>query len=285
MSWKILIIDDQISDKPRYEKCLGQWLKSHLVFQPFAQSAINYVQQDTQREIIAVLLDLLLNRPDFAAEPQRLENGQELRGTEGGCVVASIIKHIRPDLPIIAVSVHPNPHDPNFYSFYPKEDLFNRGMCGDLRDLLENFAINFLSAMYYPSHWGKLWKEKWGPKYLRFRDDPNFPNREKKIGDEAKKDFEMLRNGQIRGSYRAFRTTRTLENVLIARRVLFASALSHLGRDGGIKWGDVCRFLGFDYDQNALNNFMHSCGIAWGGILNRSTLLKEEIDWIVEMQI
>lgn len=272
--WKVLYIED---DKKEIELLRQEINQSmfEIVGEVYGDKAIQQIQDDKSKTIKAVLLDIQLNDPSTTL-PQKL-SGEE---------VARRIKTERPEIPIFAVSGVGNIRG-FIKGYYRKENLFkSRNAMRDFEHALEESIYEAERTMYYPRASGTKWLSRWGKEYIEFRNSPTFPNDERDIGEEAIKDFNQLENNQIKRTYRAHRGADNLTNVLIARRVICATVFNFREH-----WGDVSKFLNFSPEDerlgrndidDGLRNFMNACGIAWGSITNRATLLKEEEQWLVE---
>jgi CheY-like chemotaxis protein len=268
----VLYIEDEEKDIEKMKKHIDK-NKFEIIGEIYGENAIRIINED--RTIDAVLLDIYLKDPNTGLD-QRLQ----------GDMIAEEIRKIRPEIPIIAVSIG---HSISAYidGYYKKEELFQMELFKEFQDYLEMLIKRMYESLYYPIQYGKVWEKKWGPEYIKFRKDPRFKTMEAKIGEIAKTDYETLREGRLQMTYRKYRGTDKLWDVLIARRVIFAAAFYTLppGKISGIDWDKVCQFLKFVDeseipDTNGLKNFMHACGIAWGGILTGNTLLEEEKEWL-----
>jgi CheY-like chemotaxis protein len=268
----VLYIEDDEKDIERMKKHI-EGRKFEIIGVIYGEDAIKIIDKD--RTIEAVLLDVYLKDPKTGLD-QRLQGDR----------IAEKIREIRPEIPIIAVSVG---HSINTHidGYFKKEEIFEMGLFKQFEEYLEMLIKRMYESLYYPIDYGRAWEKKWGPEYIKFRKDPRFQQKEVQIGDLAKDDYENLRQGKLNMTYRRYRGTDVLWNVLIARRVIFAAAFSTLPQENisGIDWEKVCQFLKFvdksgTPDTNGLTNFMHACGIAWGGILNGNTLLEEEKEWL-----
>ncbi len=136
---------------------------------------------------------------------------------------------------------------------------------------------------YYPQDGGtKVWKEKWAPEYVKFSNNPNFLDEEARIGELSRQDFDMLNNSRLAISYRKYRKT-GLRNILIARRVISASVFFNSLSEGVIMstdWEQLYDFLGLD--MQGFKSYTFHTGLRLSGIINKNTLLKEEIVWNVQ---
>jgi CheY-like chemotaxis protein len=268
----VLYIEDEEKDIERMKNLINS-RKFEIIGENYGEEAIKIIDRD--RTIEAILLDIYLKDPKTGLD-QRLQGDR----------IAEKIREIRPEIPIIAVSIG---HSINTHidGYFKKEEIFEMGLFKQFEEYLEMLIKKMYESLYYPIDYGTEWKRKWGREYIKFRRDPRFKVKEVQIGEIAKADYENLRQGRLKMTYRRYRGTDKLWNVLIARRVIFAAAFSTLPRESisGIDLEKVCQFLNFVDESGApktndLTNFMHACGIAWGGILNGNTLLEEEKEWL-----
>lgn len=271
---KVLYIEDDDNDFKRMQKEIDN-KKFEIIEETYGDKAIGKVKEDKHKIIKAILLDIVLKDP-------KTNLSQRFQGDE----VAHRIKEIRPEIPIIAVSWQGR-INAAINGYYPKETLFKvKGMFKGLEEALEDAIQQVEVTAFYPQDGGgKQWRDRWGREYIEFRNNTGFSNKIVEIEKAARQDYDLLNNGKIGETYRKYRGTDSLYNILIARRVIFAAAfassISEKGTINNIVWDEVCTFLGFDeYDMEGLKNFMHACGIKWGGILNKTTLLKEEEEWL-----
>lgn len=273
---KVLYIENDGGDIKRMQKGIDK-NKFEIIGEIYGDKAIKRIKEDEHRSIKAILLDIDLKNPKTKL-PQKLQ----------GNAIASKIKEITPEMPIIALSKK-GIINVAIAAYYPKEVLFedkDRRTFKDLEDALDACIDKVEEKMYYPNTAGKQWSLKWGKKYIEFMNNPKSPIEEKEIGSEALKDINLLDNMKIKNTYRRFRGTDTLWNVLIARRVIFAVFFNYEGDWG--KVGNLLMFAAADekLEENdipdGLRNFMNACGIAWGAIANRGTLLREEVNWLIK---
>jgi len=273
---KILYIEDDQIDIKKMIKEIDK-NKFEILVEINGDEAIKKIQMDKHKLIKAILLDIkLIDR--------ETKLFQRLQGDD----IAREIKKIRPEMPIIAISRRGKINS-SINGYYPKEVLFKlKSVFKDLEEALWDAIQKVEISEFYPEDGGaKQWQDRWGPEYIEFRNKPDFSSREAKVGNASRQDYDLLNDGKIRGTYRKYRGTDSLTNILIARRVIFAAAFASCIEEGGIikdiAWNDVCDFLGLKIDDwEGLKNLMYACGIKWGGIINRATLLKEEENWLKE---
>jgi len=262
---KVLYVEDNEGDI-KIMKDMADSNKFEIIAETNGEKAIEIIKNDKHKLIKAILLDLELLEPATNLK-------QKLQGKE----VGKEIKEIRPEIPIFIVSKHVGKEIP-FIGCYPKEEIFKPGGIKGLEDALEMAIYEMESKESSPLQVGSKWKRKWERQWLDLKNDPNFSLIEKRIGEEANKDIDLLEKSEISGSYRSYRGADNIQNALIARRVIFATYFN-FSRQENI-WDSVCDYL--NMDDQGLKNFMHELGIAWGSIVNRGTLLKEEEEWLKE---
>lgn len=146
--------------------------------------------------------------------------------------------------------------------------------------------LNSFNNCLLPADKGsKIWRTKWFAEYKTMKKRKDFFIQETRIGQLAREDFNYLNNSKILISYRKYRRTNLLQNILIARRVISASifinSLNNRGNIINTEWEDVCFFLRFErYNIEGLKNFAYNVGLKLSGVINYSTLLQEEIEWL-----
>jgi hypothetical protein len=255
-----------------------------LIGEIYGDRALEQLASDKEEQRIkAVLLDAVELNDPLTGLPQAFEPDE----------IARRIKEIRPGLPVFAVSWFRRgglsvPVD----GVYPKATLFKTPLTfRDLEEALDDaISIIEVSSFYPDDGGGASWKRRWGPEYIELRNSPGFASEQAAVGKRAREDYDILEDSEIGETYRKYRGADTLKNVLIARRVIFATVFACYKNDKGVIWREVSEFLKFDfpYDEGAnegeihegLRNLMNGCGIKWGNIINRSTLLDEEEAWL-----
>ena len=280
---KVLYIEDDESDLVQMKNGIDP-TNFEIVGETDGERAIEVLNSDKSKRVIrAVLLDA-----GELLDPQT-KLPQPLQGDD----VARRVRDLRPDLPLFAVSWFRQgrlsvPVD----GVYPKATLFaSPATFKDLEEALVDAISKMDRTSYYPyDGGGSRWRVKWGQEYIEFRNDPNFSFEESKVGQLARQDYDSLADGIVGETYRKYRGTDNLKNVLIARRTVFAGVFSHYSNNRGIAWKEVSEFLGFKFpddempDENSmhegLRNFMNECGIKWGNIINRANVLTEEEEWL-----
>jgi hypothetical protein len=280
---KVLYIEDDEGDLVRMMDGIDSSL-FEIVGEIYGDRALATLDSDkTKRVIRAVLLDAGVLLDPQTQLPQPLQ----------GADVARRVREVRPDLPLFAVSWFRKgglnvPVD----GVYPKATLFvSPATFRDLEEALLDAVSRMEVTSYYPhDSGGSRWRTKWGQEYIEFRNNPNYSFEVPRLGQIARQDYDALADGVIGETYRKYRGTDSLKNVLIARRTVFATVFSHYSSHGGIAWREVSEFLGFKFpedevaDENSmhegLRNFMNECGIKWGNIINRSTALTDEEEWL-----
>lgn len=280
---KVLYIEDDESDLVRMRDGIDPSI-FEIVGETYGERAIEILNSDkSKRAIKAVLLDA-----GELLDPET-QLPQSLQGDD----VARKVREVRPDLPLFAVSWFRHGRlTVSVDGVYPKVTLFaSPATFKDLEEALVDAVSKMERTSYYPyDGGGARWRVKWGQEYIEFRNDPNFSFEEAKVGQLARQDYDALSDGLIGETYRRYRGTDNLKNVLIARRTVFAGVFSHYSNNGGIAWKEVSEFLGFKFpddempDENSmhegLRNFMNECGIKWGNIINRANALTEEEEWL-----
>lgn len=280
---KVLYIEDDEDDIKRIQQGIDP-AKFEIVGEIYGAKSLEILEADKPSQMIkAVLLDAVELNDPVTQLPQFLQADE----------VARRIREIRPDVSIFAVSWFRQgglkvPVD----GVYPKATLFSSPETfKDLEEALGDAIRRTEETSFYPDDGGgKSWHQKWGEEYIEFRNNSNVENDEAKIGQRARQDYDLLSNNEISETYRKYRGIDSLKNILIARRVIFATVFSNYSSDNGVVWREVSSYLGFNFPvgeeafdsemHEGLRNFMNGCGIKWGNIINRSTLLKEEEAWL-----
>ena len=262
---KVLYVEDNEGDI-KIMKDMADSNKFEIIAETNGEKAIEIIKNDKHKHLKAILLDLELLEPATNLK-------QKLQGKE----VGKEIKEIRPEIPIFIVSKHVGKEIP-FIGCYPKEEIFKPGGIKGLEDALEMAIYEMESKESSPLQVGSKWKRKWERQWLDLKNDPNFSLIEKRIGEEANKDMDLLENNKISGTYRSYRGAGNLQNALIARRVIFATYFNFFEQENVLD--SVADYL--NMDDQGLKNFMHELGIAWGSIQTCGTLLKEEEEWLKE---
>lgn len=272
MQYTILYIEDDKDDIDRMKRKVDQ-AKFQIFGVNHGDEAVSIIKGDRDKKIKAVLLDVRLTDPDTGFLQRKQGN-----------TILSEIKEIRPEMPVFAISWKSGISG-LVNGYYPKTTLFgDKVLFKDFQKALEESINEVEGERYYPKDGGgKEWQEKWGPQYLRLRNDPSFQSEEQKIGDEARKDYDLLNGEEIKTKYSGFRNTGTLRDVLIIRRVIAAAAFSCMKKNKEIAWQEVSQFLRLSgEDLETLKDLMYICGIKWGNIITQSTLLEEEKRWLLE---
>jgi CheY-like chemotaxis protein len=266
--YKVLYVEDDESDIRLMQQGIDK-KKFEIIAEVYGNKAVEKIKEDTEGNIKAVLLDIRLIDPKTDSE-------QNWQGEE----VLSKIRALKPEIPVIAVSLDNAIAGADLQGYFPKKTLFKSKR--NFRDLEETLSERIADAekrYYPPDGGGSEWQRRWGPEYIRFRNSNDFPSQEAEIGQEAWKDFELLSEKKIE-NYRRYRGTRSLRDVLIARRVIFADCFE-ICRKGEIDFDQVCEDLGYPREAfENLKNFMNACGIKWAGIRTGSALLEEEKKWL-----
>lgn len=282
---RVLYIEDDEDDIRQIQQGIDP-TKFEIIGEIYGTKALEKLESDKSTQMIkAVLLDAVeLNDPDTQL-PQYLQADE----------VARKVRDIRPDVSIFAVSWFRQgglkvPVD----GVYPKSTLFSSpATFKDLEEALGDAIRRTEETSFYPDDGGgKSWQQKWGEEYIEFRNNPSFAAEEEKIGQRARQDYDFLSDNDLSETYRKYRGIDSLKNILIARRVIFAAVFSNYQNEKGVVWSDVSEFLGFRFPDGeeafysemheGLRNFMNGCGIKWGNIINRSTILKEEEAWLAK---
>lgn len=282
---KILYIEDDEGDIDLMRRGVDA-AKFEVIGEIYGDRAISKLEADIADQTIkAVLLDAVDLKDPVTGLPQSLQADE----------IALKIKEIRPGLPVFAVSWFRRgglsvPVD----GVYPKTTLFTTpATFKDLEEALSDAILKMEVTSFYPDDGGGTsWRDRWGPKYIEFRNSANFHSEQITIGRRARQDYDLLVNASIGGTYRKYRGPDNLKNLLIVRRVIFATVFSCYGSDKGVVWREVSEFLGFEFPkdeepsggemQGGLRTLMSDCGIKWGNIINRATLLREEEEWLRE---
>ena len=258
----LLYLEDDEKDLKKIKQKLSQhninivWIKN-----PY--EALEYLKNN---KVDAILVDLELKD----------EKGYfyKLQGED----FVKKINELFPDMPIFILSKYLG-KSISYLGCYAKGDIINRDADKLLIQQIEEKISKGINNTeeevdFYPS---KQWKRKWESEWKKLKKSPNFHNIIRKIQKEAEKDIELLEKKGLNQSYRAYRTTKTLFDVLVSRRVL-AYSYTKFYREPGIVWWKLEEFL--NMEESAIKNFFFEVGLAWGSIINGKTLLREEREWL-----
>jgi hypothetical protein len=285
--YKVLYIEDDQEDLERMIRGIDS-AKFEIVGEIYGEKALARLGADKQASAFkAVLLDAVELKDPITNLPQVLQGDE----------IARKIREIKPHLPIFAVSwFRSGSVRAPVNGIYPKVTLFSSpNTFKDLEEALQDAILEMDMVSFYPDDGGgKQWKDRWGPEYTKFRNSPSFYQEEVKISQRANEDYELLEQtkNEIHETYRKYRGTDNLFNVLIARRVIFGTVFDLCKDEKGVPWKEVGEFLGFRFPSGqkandtemheGLRNFMNECGIKWGHIINKGTILQEEEKWLKE---
>jgi len=257
---KVLYLEDEKEDFEKIRKKLENY-DIELVWISNPIKAIEYLKNN---KVDAVFVDLELKD----AQGKLLE----IQGED----FVKKVNRIFPDLPVFILSKYFG-KTISYLGCYSKGDILKRDadklLIHQLEEILKEKDIDFIPS--------KQWKRKWGKKWEILRKSSDFERIIKKVEVEAEKDIDLLEKGELKESYRAYRTTKTLFDVLVSRRVLTYSYLKFYKKPG-IVWWYLEEFL--NMEENAIKNFFFEVGLAWGSILNGKTLLREEREWLEKVK-
>ncbi len=255
---KIIYVEDSSADFAIMKKYIGD--RAELKWAKSGEDALKLLESESYD---AIMIDLELLNQDGLPQPVQ---GEEL---------AEKVKERFPTVPIFIVSNYVKRKIP-FVGCYPKNDVFSLEGVKTLLGHIESAIYSRKRLASSPVAPGIQWKRKWEAKWLEFKDREG-ELYERKVSTAAEKDIDLLNSRRITGSYRAYRGSRTVFDVLVARRVL-CYAFIEFSRKSKSVWSGMESYL--NMDEAGIKNYMFEVGIAWGAILNGKTLLREEAEWI-----
>ncbi len=198
---------------------------------------------------------------------------QEIQGED----IVSLLNKEFPNKPIFILSKYINRCIP-YLGCYSKGDIFNSKEGADMFiHQLKQAVEHRKGGLQEPLMPSKQWKRKWAKEWTNLKNSSDFKAVMEKVSEEALKDIELLESGKLEGSYRAYRGTKTFFDVLVSRRILSYSFIKFT-KEPGIVWWKLEDFL--NMEENAIKNYFFEVGLAWGSIINRKTLLQEEVEWL-----